>query len=298
MNIAFSAVLIVLVIYPGILLRVVYVKGVALFMPFGLKSNAEGASNSGLRRYANKNKFRFLRQGVWEQIIASILPAFFIHGLALGLTSWLGREPDPVIIYKVLTSQVLEQPEIKIVTASLPWFTSYFLITLLIPVVVATVLRFVVFQYNLDQRFDLLKFSNEWYYLLSGRVLQRSSNPIPSVDTETEADLILIHALVETKEQSVVYNGFLWEYELTETNDGLDRIVLFEVSRRDMAKLILPLDTDDTAKRELFELTESREIDEDLLILPFTQIKNLTITYVDLRRLTENEQKVIEKEQF
>ena len=292
MNIAFGAVVIIALLYPGVLFRVVYLRGIdiaGIVQPPTDSQLTKGQIQ--FNRNVSKSKFRIFGQAVWEQVIASLLPAFFVHIVTIQLVSgfggWSSNLPDYGLLYRILVADKLDNGSIEQITASLSRFVGYFLAVLVVASGIGSMGRLLVKRYYIDLPIKLLRFSGDWDYLLSGRILGRS---------ERTLDVIWIHVLSETKEQSIIYDGFLWDYELTDSN-GLDRIILFNVSKRFIrkessgfkhqqeGKLMRPAG-EQYVNREEFTYDESEEINEQLVVFPYSQVKNLTVTYVDLDEVT------------
>lgn len=288
MNIAFGAVVIIALLYPGVLFRVLYVRGFDVRSVFRSSGDAPlGRGQIQYNRNVSKSKFRIFGQAVWEQVIASLLPAFFIHLLTIQLVSgfgyWERNVPNYGLIYRILVADKLDDASIDQITGSLPRFVGYFLSVLIVASGVGSLSRALIKRYHIDLSIKLLRFSSDWDYLLSGRILGKS---------EKTLDVIWIHVLSETKEQSIIYDGFLWDYELSDSN-GLDRIILFNVSKRFIHKEVsgfkyqkganfVSPSGEQFVNREEFSYDESEEISEQLVVFPYNQLKNLTITYVDL----------------
>ena len=168
-------------------------------------------------------------------------------------------------------------------------FTVYLLGALTLALVSAAAARDYVFRKKLDSRYTLLRFSNEWYYWLTGRILETNSE----TDQRT-VDLIGIHILAETKENTIIYDGFLYDFTLSETNNGLDRLVLFYASKSIFKKTAVSQKKinkgsetvptiEDVVQSEIYERADKRQIQQEYIIIPYSQIRNLTITYIDLQ---------------
>jgi hypothetical protein len=140
---------------------------------------------------------------------------------------------------------------------------------ILLAFTVGKLARFLVEKTHLDIPLHSLRYNNDWYYLLTGRMMNKAgwkskSNPVKYV---------FVDVLTETKEGNVLYCGFLESYYLSK--DGLDRICLSEVYRRRF---------NEDLKQD--ERPESKSDDEryykmpgDLFVIPYSQIRNLNLTY-------------------
>ncbi len=279
MNVVLSALIIVLLLYPGIFFRAVYFRGTRF---------------DGIQ----KIKYNVLRQPVWEQVISSVVPAFLIHILCIQVIYWLTPwQIDYQFIYNCLLGRPIDQfdttketdiyqPNIGLYLLE---FAVYLSQTFTLALFAAIVARDYVFRKKLDSKYPILRFSNEWFYWLTGRILETNTD-----NQQRTVDLIGIHILAETKENTIIYDGFLYDFTLSETNNGLDRLVLFYASKSVFKKTSTSrkqvskgdetmLSVEDVVQSELYERAEKRQIQQEYIIVPYAQIRNLTITYIDLR---------------
>lgn len=113
-----------------------------------------------------------------------------------------------------------------------------------------------------------LRFNNDWHYVLSGRNLNTDdTGPVQEVKA------VYVDVLVETKEGSVLYCGLLDEFYLSE--DGVDRICLYEVYRRRFDQ-----DIKDSERMPNKSFDERYyKMPGDLFVIPYSQIRNLNLTY-------------------
>ncbi len=310
MNVVLSGLIIILLLYPGIFFRAVYFRG----------SRLDGTY---------KIKYNVLRQPVWEQAIASIVPAFVIHIVCTQAVDRIPLLPGPVdynFIYDCLLGRPINalnesgKPIGRQVPISqyLGGFGLYLIVSLLLALVSASATRSFVFRNKLDTKIPLLRFSNEWFYWLTGRILESGSASIvwPSwfaklltvlnritlaqelaVEIETDSrtfDFISIHILAETKENTIIYDGVLYDFTLSETNNGLDRVVLSFASKSIFQKMMNSQKTIDkepignkttetVSQSEVFERADRWDIEQEFLIIPYSQIRNMTITYMKLQ---------------
>ncbi|AQG79162.1 hypothetical protein [Spirosoma montaniterrae] len=281
MNVVLSALLIILLLYPGIFFRGAYFRG---------------SRNGG----TYKIKYNVLRQPIWEQVTASIMPALTIHLVCTVFIDFFTPfQIDYQFVYNLLLGKSIDAPigapsgyvNAKIGNYLLG-FSGYLIASLTLALVGAAVARDLVFRNKLDSKYTLLRFSNEWFYWLTGRILE--TNPTTKDRT---VDLIAVHILTETKENTIIYDGFLYDFTLNETSNTLDRLVLFYASKSVFQKTSrsqkIISKTQETATREevnqseLFERADKREIQQEYIIIPYAQVRNMTITYVDLQAQTD-----------
>ena len=276
MNVVLSALVIILLLYPGIFFRSIYFRG----------RKADGVY---------RLKVNILRQPVWEQITASLVPALLIHFLCIVTTTLLNYLVDKQIDYRFLYAFLRNDslPPAVNLNGYLLNFFAYLCFAFTIAIVTGMMARTVVSNRRLDTKIPLLRFSNEWFYWLTGRILESDEKGQSRV-----VDLIAVHVLAETKENTIVYDGFLYDFVLSDLNNGLDRIVLVNASKsiykktarssKQAVRMGIEQNTEEnTLQSEYYERLEKREIQQEYLIIPYAQVRNLTITYIDLATLTE-----------
>jgi len=148
--------------------------------------------------------------------------------------------------------------------------TKYNFILWVIAAAIGHGFRIVVRRYRLDLRFNLLRFNNEWYYLLSGETNKTKPG---------EVNYVWIDALVEKAGGGVIYSGLLVDFNLSQEG-GLESIYLTQVARRFLASD----SAGDTKKPRYYE------IPGDIFVLKYTQVVNLNISVYDavVEDLVEN----------
>ena len=278
MNVVLSALIIILLLYPGITFRAVYFKG---------------RRSDGVYRL----RVNILRQPIWEQVTASLIPALLIHLFCTQAITIYGYLTDFQINYGFLYAFLRNEPLPS--SVSLNWyfveFCGYLSMTFSLSLLAGAFARSYVSNNRLDTKITLLRFSNEWFYWLTGRILESDED-----HKDRNIDLIAIHALAETKENTIVYTGFLHDFVLADANNGLDRIVLFNASKsvykktarssKQVTKQSEAETGEQTEQSEYYERLEKRDIAQEYLVIPYSQIRNMTISYIDLVSLIDEPQ--------
>jgi hypothetical protein len=260
MNIALGAVLILLLLFPGILLRFAYLGG----------------------PYSRKN----LQTSLVDELLLSLIPAIVLQTTGFWFVEYVIRQDiDLGLLYQLITgpSPAFPQPiDFQRIEAALIFFSLYHLALFAIAVFLGRGIRQLVTRYNWDIRYHSLRFNNEWYYLLSGRIVD-----FPDMPGDSDSiDLVLVDVLTETKEGSYLYCGVLQKYYLSPTQ-GLDRIYLSNVYRR-----LLKDDRTDQPADFAAKESDARyyTMPGDLFVIPFAQIRNLNVTYYTLTEIAEESQ--------
>jgi len=193
-NIALGTLIILFLLSPGFIIRYTFLKG----------------------PYSRKN----YKPAITTEIFWAIIPAVFIQLLGLHFLQTIGHQLDYQTIYLLLTGsdKIINY---QLLANSLGSFLIYFSSISVLSAILGFAARWLVMHFNLDKRIGIFKINNEWYYLLSGRVL----------DNASEIDFIQVDALVQTSEGVVIYCGVLHDFYLN-SDGGIDRLYLINVYRR------------------------------------------------------------------
>ncbi len=190
MNVAFGTLLILIFLSPGFVCRYAFLKG----------------------PYSRKN----FRPSLSDEVFWSVIPAFFIHLLAILFLQLIGIQPA----IKDLYLMVIGNPGInfQLVKEGLGLFLIYSASLLFLSYLAGASARLIVTHYNIDLKYNILKVNNEWYYLFSGKL------------AESEVDLIQLDVLVHSDKGTTLYSGILEDYFLNKTG-GIDRLYMIKVYR-------------------------------------------------------------------
>lgn len=247
MNIAIGALVLLLLIFPGILFRYAYLSG----------------------PYSRKN----FQSSLSDEVVLSLIPAFLIQTLSYGILELIFKVNVDVSLVIRLVSQVssVSSAEFDTIESSILFFSVYNIVTCSFGFLSGKLFRNFVAKNNWDIKYHSLRFNNEWYYLLSGRIIDFPGNAGDS----RNINMVRVDVLSESQGNTIIYSGILREFYLSKA-DGLDRIYLTNVYRR---KLI------DDSPRELTAPIE-QEFDDryykmpgDIFVIPYQQIRNINITY-------------------
>jgi hypothetical protein len=247
MNFALGALILLLLIFPGILFRFAYLSG----------------------PYSRKN----FQTSLSDEFVLSLIPAFLIQTSGyFFIEHVLGLQVNLSLLIRLISgSQSLQNSDFILIGKSLFFFSFYNSVTFLIGFLFGKLFRNLVAKNHWDLKYHSLRFNNEWYYLLSGRLQDFQSKSGES----GKANLVGIDVLCESHEGTIIYTGILREFYLSK-NDGLDRIYLTDVYRRKLG---------DDSSKELATPVE-RELDKryykmpgELFVIPYLQIKNMNISY-------------------
>ncbi|MEX1026432.1 MAG: hypothetical protein WD049_00270 [Candidatus Paceibacterota bacterium] len=248
MNIAFPAVIILLLTLPGILFIYSYRRG------FWRTPVSLGPVQDELGK------------GIIAALIINVIVANGIEAvsdwtidyqaLAMVLSGWSGVDERAYSAH------------IEVLAGYPNQVVAYFMVVTLLGTVGGFALHKTVRWLKFDLMFDHFRFNNEWYYLFQGesRVFdvpqkQRTRSTIIELMSH-EIGFVFISAAVEQAGATYLYWGVLSEYYFTKAGE-LDRLVLREVQQ-----VVDPVDNE-----QFYPLRG------DYLVLRYADIKNLNIDY-------------------
>jgi hypothetical protein len=210
MNFAFPALLVLLLVLPGIILRYSYARG-----PWGW------ASPTSLRRAS-------------EELAYGVAFALALHVAWLSAVRWLGFQPDVGSIFLLLIGNFGEgsQHLDRVLSSTgehYPGVAGYLVSLYAAAAVAGNLGHRAVRRLRLDHLTKTFRFDNYWYYMLTGEVLDFREN----AGEGRAVDGVYFSAVVDHASGSYLYRGIV--YDFTFDRDGaLDTIVLTDAHRRNL----------------------------------------------------------------
>ena len=195
MNIALSAVIIFILLIPPIAFYISY--------SFGNFPKAGP-------------KFSFL-----DGVLATAVVSLFVHAIAI---YFIPNEIRFDILLKLFGGEVKDienKVSNRTLSNSIKQFAFYNFIIVFVFALFGRLVRFIVTKTDLNNgRNNLFRLNNRWWYLFNG------------FESEIQSfDLLLIDAVVETKDGTMIYSGFLVNYICN--GEDLDRIYLRDAVRKE-----------------------------------------------------------------
>ncbi|WGH74441.1 hypothetical protein P8625_10015 [Tenacibaculum tangerinum] len=246
MNIAFTSIIIFIILAPGFLSRIAF--------------------NSSKLSVKNPNR------NIFNELTWSIIPSLTIHMVGISLVEWLtsyyvdfNQLGD--LILGVTSEKSVEKNFSQLRSYMYPiFFYNLFIFTL--SFFIGYGLRKAIRSFNLDRSVRYLRFSNKWHYIFTGECLD-----FPDVPDEFEeiTDKI-INVLCRVNGKNILYSGEYFNYYI-DNNGDLEAIHLKYPIRRYLEK-------DNGNSKDYYQI-ESR-----YLVIPNSDIININFRYFNRTELT------------
>jgi len=156
-------------------------------------------------------------------------------------------------------------------------FILYNAVMVLIATFLGRTVRLLVKKMGWHAHDELLRLYNYWWYLFNGYKVDGFANN----GTPTPYDIVFINALVNTNSGTMIYSGFLIDFVCE--GEKLDRIYLSETSKQEFKKMTC----NDKGNFLSHEAGEEYLIDGDTMVIPYVNIINLNLHFVNTPREDE-----------
>ncbi len=251
MNIALSTVFIFLVLLPGIVFRKFY--------------------------YTEEFSKQYFKQNFFSVFFSSFVPSALIHILLSGVVGIFGYIVRLDLIGQMLTAKDFPENAFSNLQDNRIEVASYFIASVLIGLISGYFSKKIVRHFLWDTKYKLFRFRNAWHYIFSGEFFDFPRASFDLLEDEVEnIDFVYVDALIESPEGSIIYDGALVDYELS-NDGGLESITLKNAQRRMM---------NDDDKKNYYD------IPGHILIIPYKSIINLNFSYYRLREIEGNEDEI------
>ncbi len=199
MNFLLGALLLALLLFPGFIFRMGY-----LAKPFASKS---------------------LNSTFFEELLFSLLPAFILQvGGYLVVNSFSPVNERAFLLLLINSDKISTYPYSG---RDIGLFALYLLALCGIALMGGLLFRALALRTRIHLRYSLFRIYNEWQIYFEGFTLDYPDEPGERKDVLQK----WLDVLVENKEASYIYSGFLYEYVLGK-DDSLSRLYLTAVRRR------------------------------------------------------------------
>lgn len=213
--------------------------------------------------FSRKLKFSTVLDEVFWALFPSIIMHFLAYLILLGSGTIFNFQVDLLALLRTALLQDDKKEFAEIFLSYLYYCTFVMTVSFFAGHLSRKIIRF----FKLDRKYKLFRFSNDWYYLLSGEFLDFPEVP----DHPEEVSFKLVNVLTSTGGQQLIYVGELIHFTLSDEG-GLDNVVLKDAKRRLL----------------LNDLPEDRyyEIPGRYITIPYKTIININIRYFYLADVT------------
>jgi hypothetical protein len=262
-NLAFQALLLLLLILPGVLFQYAYYHG-KLSTEVSLPFTFPAITGRTIKGLAFAGVLHLLWLLVWTQALC--LPA----NLENVLYFLIGSHSDPKLFARILDETA----------SSAGLISTYFVVLYVISGLSGITASLFVRWAGWDRKYPFFRFDNEWNYLFTGEVREFTADP----GTLAPISGTFLSVVLEIGGTAYLYVGILDDYYLDRTG-SLDRFLLRKAVRREFSEDRLLLDEPsggDAADAGPVDLEPERfyPIDGDYFVVKYADIKNLNIKYL------------------
>lgn len=251
MNLAFGALFSFILLFPGFIFRNAYLGG-----PYARRTVASS---------------------LVDELVWSLAPAFILQLAGyLFVESLTPFDVNEIALYQLTTAQ--NSLDKTVLAGGIPGFFGYQLTISVLAAGLGAWLNWSVKRFKLDCRYYFLRIDNDWYYLLTGRILD-----FPDMGgSGDEVSAVHIDVVIEAKECSYLYTGVLTKFYLSK-EQGLDRIYLENVYRRKLAD-DLPTAGTLPAPEKAFD-ARYYKMPGDLFVISYASLKTINVSYVTMQEV-------------
>ncbi len=253
MNIALSTIILFVLLLPGIFYRRFY--------------------------YSAEFSHEYFKETFFSIFISTIIPSLIFQTIWYFAAPIFGYKVDLKVLFDILTNNPHADSVQKIEIFSLQ-ILCYNLTMYLAALSLGYLSRKGVRYFKLDRKYKILRFKNEWHYLLKGEIFDFPDAEFDLItDSVEDIEFVFVDVIIELGGSSILYDGVLVDYSLSK-NGGIESITLKNVQRRaltDDCKI-----KKDGSKKS--NATKYYPIDGHLVLFKYEEIKNLNFTYYKLLR--------------
>jgi len=260
MNLAFSALLIIMLLLPGFIFHTVYSRG--YWTSFSIDSTQFFAD-----RLAHIIVFAIPLHLIWAYLLSTL----FGRSLDLGpimhlLLNTYGQ--DNQFFESTIQSVTCCPSEIALYLFSLYVFAA----------IVGFSTHKTVRHFKLDHKTNIFRFNNEWHYLLRGETLELHDYPGEPIHN---IDGVYLSAVVQHGDADYLYRGLVVHFTYA-PGGQLDKVVLQEAHRRKLSDDRPPGQVRDPLDHGTREGSRYYRIEGDFFILKYADMQTVNLEYFTL----------------
>lgn len=231
----------------------------------------------------------WFKPSLYDLVVAAIIPSLMLHSLALWFIHWRYGGIIDLSPFFLMIVGANSAPDVDKMTTwmGMHWqqLLSYNFILWVAAALGGILIKGIVRGRKWDRKYAFFRFRNEFYYLVSGEILDFPHVPGKASDIR----FAKVSALVSVGKGSIIYQGILMHYTLSK-DEKIDSLYLKQASREWLQEDANAATTGPLAEGENAGVDErgdfgesypqlSTDIAGDWVVLPFAKIDNLSITY-------------------
>lgn len=251
MNLAIGALLVAILLLPGIIFRYLYIRSDALRKTIDLS--------------------------LLNEVVFILTPSLLLHLAGQGISQGImGRNLDLKTLYLLLTGNG-EDLDFSLIEQGFPYFVFYILSLCVIAGFLGIWLQKMVVYFGWDERYKILRIYNDWDKYFSGAVLPRAERD--------KIDFVQVDVVVQSAQGDVLYTGVLENYTLNK-DQGIDRLFLSNAYRRVFTDDLSGTEEEREDPPEGYPNFRVKDFDDRYyalpgayFVIPFGEIRNLNISY-------------------
>jgi hypothetical protein len=251
MNLAIGALLVAILLLPGIIFRYLYIRSDALRKTIDLS--------------------------LLNEVVFILTPSLLLHlagqGVAQGI---LSKKLDLKTLYLLLTGNG-DGLDFSLIEKGFPYFVLYILTLCVVAGFLGIWLQKIVVRFGWDERYKILRIYNDWDKYFSGAVLPKAERK--------KIDFVQVDVVVQSAKGDVLYTGVLENYTLNK-DQGIDRLFLSNVYRREFSEDLAGTEAERDDPPEGYPSFRVKDFDDRYyalpgayFVIPFGEIRNLNISY-------------------
>lgn len=264
MEFAVSAIFLLVLLLPGFILQSAYSKG--------------------FWRWNSPTSTRSLT----EQIPAAIVLSSILHAIWTSLSYVIGYPVNlNAVVMLLLGSYGSDEKHFDSTLHALtlhPYKVFFYFITLsAASASLGYLCHWIVRKTKWDRSTRILRFNNQWYYLLSGEITEFKESP----EEFPEIDGVLLSTVVHHQKEDWLYIGLIADFFFDKAGD-LDRVLLTSVERRALS--------DDNKQGSKDAEDAYYPIEGDYFILRYSEMTTINLDYIFVTRETDLDDATVTEE--
>lgn len=230
------------------------------------------------RRFYFTNEFsrQYFKSIPFQVIFVSIIPGIIgqaVFSFSINNINWIDKKIQFENVFKLLLG--IENSESKadftdLMTNNIYEIFFYNICLWLLMGFSGFIGRAIIRRTKFDRKYSVFRFQNEWHYILRAEIYDYPQLKKKNKGLNKNLKLFWteIDVLVSNGDFHYLYHGILDDYVLDGSHSGIDRIYLSNTHRWTI---------DSSGKKDESSI---HKIAGDFFVIPYTQVKNLNITYI------------------